>query len=99
MASCKIQWVMLRKGHGDLHKAPTKEERRKRNAKRRERDQIKFIDLRFERWLVVRFSGLCRGKAMVTYTKPRQRKKEESETLGGERGIRSSLLILDLKDG
>ena len=33
----------------------TKEERRKRAAKRRERDQIKFIDLRFERWQVVRF--------------------------------------------
>ena len=35
---------------------------------------------------------------MVTYTKPQQRKKEESKRLrGGE--IRSSLLILDLKDG
>ena len=31
-----------------------KEERRKRKAKRRERDQITFIDLRFERWQVVR---------------------------------------------
>ena len=46
---------MLRKGHGGLHKAPTMEERRKRKAKRRERDQIKFIDLRFERWQVVGF--------------------------------------------
>ena len=34
---------------------------------------------------------------MVAYTKPQQRKKEESERLRGE--IRSSLLILDLKDG
>ena len=36
---------------------------------------------------------------MVTYTKPQQRKKEDSEKLRGEREIRSSLLILDLKDG
>ena len=32
-----FQWVMLRKGHGDLYKAPTKEERRKRAAKTIER--------------------------------------------------------------
>ena len=36
---------------------------------------------------------------MVADTKPQQRKKEESEKLKGERGIRSSLLILDWKDG
>ena len=30
--------------------SPTMDERRKQTAKRRERDQIKFIDLRFERW-------------------------------------------------
>ena len=36
---------------------------------------------------------------MVVYTKPQQRKKEESERLRVDRGIRSSLLILDLKDG
>ena len=30
-------WVMLGKGHGGLHKAPTKEERRKQKAKRRDR--------------------------------------------------------------
>ena len=36
---------------------------------------------------------------MVVYTKPQQRKKEESERLRGEREIKSSLLILDLKDG
>ena len=40
---------MLRKGHGGLYKAPTKEERRKRAAKRIER----YIDLIFERWQVV----------------------------------------------
>ena len=32
-------------------------------------------------------------------TKPHQRKKEESERLRGAGEIRSSLLILDLKDG
>ena len=31
------------------------------------------------------FSGLCWGKAMVAYTMPQQRKKEESERLRGER--------------
>ena len=36
---------------------------------------------------------------MVAYKMPQQRKKEESERLRGEREIRSSLLILDLKDG
>ena len=36
----------------------------------------------------------------MAYTKPQQRKKEESERLRGERDqIRQSLLILDLKDG
>ena len=46
---------MLRKGDGGLYKAPTKEERRKRTAKWRERDQMQFIDLRIERWQVARF--------------------------------------------
>ena len=36
---------------------------------------------------------------MATYKKPQQRKKEENERLRGERETRSSLLILDLKDG
>ena len=36
---------------------------------------------------------------MAAYTKPQQRKKEESERLRGESEIRSNLLILDLKDG
>ena len=34
---------------------------------------------------------------MATYKKPQQWKKEKSERIRGE--IRSSLLILDLKDG
>ena len=37
------------KGHGGLYNAPIREERIKRKAKRRERDQIKFIDLGVER--------------------------------------------------
>ena len=40
---------MLGKGNGGLYKSPTKEERRKRTAKRRGRD------LRFEKWPVVGF--------------------------------------------
>ena len=35
---------------------------------------------------------------MVAYAKLQQLKKEESERLRGEREIKSSLLILDLKD-
>ena len=43
---------MLRKGHGGLYKGPAKEESRRLRG---EMDQIKFIDLRFERWQVIRF--------------------------------------------
>ena len=42
--------------------AYTKPQQRKKEETERlrgERDHIKFIDLRFERWKVVRFSGLC----------------------------------------
>ena len=42
---------MLRKGYGGLQKAPTKEESERLRG---ERDQIKFIDLTFERGQVVR---------------------------------------------
>ena len=35
----------------------------------------------------------------MAYTKPQQRKEEESERLRGDREVRSSLSILDLKDG
>ena len=35
----------------------------------------------------------------MAYAKPQQGKKGGSESLRGEGGIRSSLLILDLKDG
>ena len=37
---------------------------------------------------------LCRGKAMVVYTKPQQRKKEESEQLRGER---DQIKFIDLR--
>ena len=36
---------------------------------RGERDQIKFIDLRFERWQVVRFRKARGGQDMVVYLK------------------------------
>ena len=38
------------------------------------------------------FSELCWGKAMATYTKPQQRKKEESE-----RGERDQIKFIDLR--
>ena len=63
---------------------------------RGERDQIKFIGLRFGRGHVARFSGLCWGKAMAAYTKPQQRKKEESERL---RGGRDQIKFIDLRFG
>ena len=65
---------MLGKGHGGQYNASTKEEESKKL--RGARDQIKFIDLRFERWQVVGLSGLCWGKAMVANTMPQQRKKK-----------------------
>ena len=55
---------MLGKGHGGLYKASTKEERREGERLRGEGDQIKFIDLRFERWQVVRFRK-ARGRQDV----------------------------------
>ena len=53
---------MLGKGHGGLYNASTKEERSERLSG--ERDQIKFIDLVFERWQVVRFRK-ARGRQDV----------------------------------
>ena len=38
-------------------------------------------------------------KTIVAYTRPQQLKKEEGKRLRGEREIKSSLSILDLKDG
>ena len=53
---------MLRKGHGGLYKAPTKEERQKSERLREEGDQIKFIDVIFQRWHVVGFRKEGGGK-------------------------------------
>ena len=44
--------------------------------------------------ITVPFSGLCWGKAAVAYTKPQQRKKEESERLRGER---DQIKFIDLR--
>ena len=43
---------LLRKGHGGLYKAPTKQESERLRGVR---NQIKFVDLRIERWQVVAF--------------------------------------------
>ena len=45
-------------GHGDLYKAPTMEEKSERL--RRDRDQIQFIDLRFDKWQVLGFRNARR---------------------------------------
>ena len=42
----------VRKGHGGLYKARAKEESERLRG---DGDQTKYIDLRFERWQVVRF--------------------------------------------
>ena len=49
-----------------------------------------------QKWLFQFFSEICWGKAMLAYTKPEQRKKEESERLREERKISSSSLVLGL---
>ena len=59
---------------------PTQSSNKERNKEeserlRGERDQIKLIDLRFEKWQVLRLSELCWGKAMVAYAKLQQRKE------------------------
>ena len=77
--------------------AYTKPQQRKKEESirlRGEGDQIKFIDLRFERWQVVGLSELYWGKAMVAYTKLLQRKTEESKRL---REKRDKIHIIDLR--
>ena len=44
--------------------------------------------------IIIFFIELCWGKAMVAYTKPQQRKKEESEQLRGER---DQIKFIDLR--
>ena len=46
---------MLGKGHGGLYKMPQQRKKEESERLRGERDQIKSIDLGFERWQVVRF--------------------------------------------
>ena len=58
----------------------TKPQQRKREESeklRGERDQIKFIDHRFERWQGLGLGESCWGKAMVAYTKPQQGKRRK----------------------
>ena len=66
------------------HTMPQQRKKEESERLRGEGDQIKFIDLRVERWHVVGLNELYWGKAMMAYKKPQQRKKEESERLGGE---------------
>ena len=54
---------MLGKGHGGLYK-PQQRKRKESEQLRGEEDKIKFIDLRFERWQVVRFRK-ARGRQDV----------------------------------
>ena len=62
---------------------PIKSPKRKKEESERlrgERDQIKLIELRFERGQIVGLSELCWRKAMVAYKKP---KKEERGKVKG----------------
>ena len=68
--------------------AYTKPQQLKKEESKRlrgERDQIKSINLRFERWQVVGLSELCWREIRVAYTKPQQLKKEDSKRLREER--------------
>ena len=56
---------MLGKGHGGLSR-PQKWKKEESERLRGERDQIKFIELSFERWQVVRFRK-ARGRQDVPY--------------------------------
>ena len=56
---------------------PQQRKKEKSKILRRERDQTKFIDLRFERWQVVGLIEFCWGKVIVAYTKPQQGRKKK----------------------
>ena len=60
---------------------PQQRKKEESECLRGERGEIKFIDLRFEKWQVLGLSEIYSGKAMVAYSKPQQRKKEETERL------------------
>ena len=53
-----------------------------------------FVTGRKDILLLVFFSGLCQGKAVVAYTLPQQLKKEESGWLRGER---DQIKLIDLR--
>ena len=55
---------MLRKGHCGLYRAPKKKKKEESERLTGERDQIKFTDLGFVRWQVVRFRK-ARGRQDV----------------------------------
>ena len=54
---------MLRKGHFGLSR-PEKWKKEESEKLRGERDKIKFIDLRLERWQVLRFRKQDEGKRL-----------------------------------
>ena len=55
------------------------EERRKRKAKKREGDQIKFIDLRFERWQVVGLSEFVKEMVCWPIQSPNNGRKKKAK--------------------
>ena len=77
-----VSHVVERKGHGGLHKAPIKEERKRLKAKKKRENRSSLLILYC---LKVFFSELCRGKAIVTCTNHQQKNTEESERLRGDR--------------
>ena len=72
-------WFLGELCWGKAMVAYTKPQQRKKEENeglRGERDQIKFIDLRFDRWQFVGFSELCLEKATVAYAKPNRGRKK-----------------------
>ena len=70
---------------------PQKWKKEESERLRGERDQMKFIDLRFERWQVVGFNELCWGKATMDCKKP---KKEERRK---RKAKRDPIKFIDLR--
>ena len=83
---------MLGKGHGGLCK-PKQRKKEESVQLRGEIDQIKFIDLTFERWPVAGFSELCCGKAMVAYASPSKGRKMEANVT--QSYLASSMTMID----
>ena len=61
------------------YKKPRKRKKEESERLRRERDQIKFVDLRFKGWQVVGLSELCWGKATVAYASPNKGRKKKAK--------------------